>query len=243
LAGNNWATMLYWLYARLLMRQITVLPAHVCFMISGQDLAEAPENLYNVTAWCRGISAQVSGTAPGSTSGIRSLVSCIYAGLFLSAFMLQRLWTRALLLVVAAPLAIGMNFLRSLILTLLANLPDQLAPTPGRQSFSHDFGENGLVAASSGPRPKILVDCSSIGVEQSEAIRARLKLLGCEFISSPVSGNGKCVKAVKEALDTVPGVTGNTAAKDAKTFEVTGDFNDTDVFAALQKAGLTGKEK
>jgi len=54
---------------------------------------------------------------------------------------------------------------------------------------------------------------------------------------------GKCVKAVKEALDTVPGVTGNTAAKDAKTFEVTGDFNDTDVFAALQKAGLTGKEK
>jgi undecaprenyl diphosphate synthase len=66
--------MLYWLYARLLMRQITVLPGHVCFMISGQDLAEAPENLYNVTAWCRGISAQVSGTAPGSTSGIRSLV-------------------------------------------------------------------------------------------------------------------------------------------------------------------------
>jgi len=74
LAGNNWEAMLYWLYARLLMRQITVLPGHVCFMISGQDLAEAPENLYNVTAWCRGISAQVSGTAPGSTSGIRSLV-------------------------------------------------------------------------------------------------------------------------------------------------------------------------
>ncbi len=54
---------------------------------------------------------------------------------------------------------------------------------------------------------------------------------------------GKCVKAVKEALGTVPGVTGNTAAKDAKTFEVTGDFNDKDVFAALQKAGLTGQEK
>jgi copper chaperone CopZ len=54
---------------------------------------------------------------------------------------------------------------------------------------------------------------------------------------------GKCVKAVNEALGTVPGVTGNTAAKGAKTFEVTGDFNDKDVFAALQKAGLTGKEK
>ncbi len=54
---------------------------------------------------------------------------------------------------------------------------------------------------------------------------------------------GKCVTAVNEALGTVPGVTGNTAAKDAKTFEVTGDFNDKAVFDALQKAGLTGLEK
>jgi copper chaperone CopZ len=54
---------------------------------------------------------------------------------------------------------------------------------------------------------------------------------------------GKCVKAVNEALATVPGVTGNTAAKGAKTFEVTGNFNDKDVFDALQKAGFTGQEK
>jgi|SRR5665213_262132 len=54
---------------------------------------------------------------------------------------------------------------------------------------------------------------------------------------------GKCVKAVNEALATVPGVTGNTAAKGAKTFEVTGDFNDKDVFDALQKTGFTGQEK
>jgi 3-hydroxyisobutyrate dehydrogenase len=58
------------------------------------------------------------------------------------------------------------------------------------------FGEAGLVAGA-GPRPKILVDCSSIGIEQSEAIRARLTPLGCEFVSAPVSGNGKCVKAGK----------------------------------------------
>jgi mercuric ion binding protein len=54
---------------------------------------------------------------------------------------------------------------------------------------------------------------------------------------------GKCVKSVNDALGTVPGVTGNTAAKGAKTFEVTGNFNDKDVFDALQKAGLTGQEK
>src|SRR5436189_1755547 len=59
------------------------------------------------------------------------------------------------------------------------------------------FGQNGLLTNASGPRPKILIDCSSIGIEQSEAIRARLKQLGCDFVSAPVSGNGKCVKAGK----------------------------------------------
>ncbi len=51
----------------------------------------------------------------------------------------------------------------------------------------------------------------------------------------------KCVKAVDETLKAVPGVTGDTAAKGAKSFDVTGDFNDQDVMAALQKAGFTGK--
>ncbi len=54
---------------------------------------------------------------------------------------------------------------------------------------------------------------------------------------------GKCVKAVNQILSGVPGVTGNTAAKGVKSFDVTGDFNDKDVFDALQKAGLTGQEK
>ena len=54
---------------------------------------------------------------------------------------------------------------------------------------------------------------------------------------------GKCVDSVNHVLGNVPGVTGNTAAKGAKSFEVTGNFNDKDVFDALQKAGLTGQEK
>jgi copper chaperone CopZ len=52
---------------------------------------------------------------------------------------------------------------------------------------------------------------------------------------------GKCVKSVNTALSSVAGVTANTAAKGARSFTVTGDFNDQEVFAALQKAGLTGK--
>ncbi len=50
-----------------------------------------------------------------------------------------------------------------------------------------------------------------------------------------------CVKAVNKALADVPGYASNDATKGAETFEVKGDFKDSDVFDALQKAGLTGK--
>ncbi len=52
---------------------------------------------------------------------------------------------------------------------------------------------------------------------------------------------GKCVTAVQDALGKVPGVKGNTAEKNVKTFEVTGDFSPKAVFDALNGAGLTGK--
>lgn len=51
----------------------------------------------------------------------------------------------------------------------------------------------------------------------------------------------KCVTAVGKALESVKGVTGNTAEKGAKTFQVQGDFNPKEVFAALEKEGLAGK--
>ena len=52
--------MIYWLYELMLKRQITVLPGHVCFMISGQDMTDTPEKLYRATAWCNEISVYVS---------------------------------------------------------------------------------------------------------------------------------------------------------------------------------------
>lgn len=54
-------------------------------------------------------------------SGIRSLLSCVFAGLFFSATLVRRPWARAGIIVLAAPLAVGMNFIRSLTLTLLVN--------------------------------------------------------------------------------------------------------------------------
>src|SRR5262245_28532142 len=55
------------------------------------------------------------------------------------------------------------------------------------------FGEGG--AAAGGKAPAIVVDCSSIAVEESAAIRARLKERGSDFIAAPVSGNAKVIKA------------------------------------------------
>ncbi len=52
---------------------------------------------------------------------------------------------------------------------------------------------------------------------------------------------GKCVKAVDRAVKSVSGAKEHNAVKGAKSFEVTGDFNDKELFTALQKEGLTGK--
>lgn len=51
----------------------------------------------------------------------------------------------------------------------------------------------------------------------------------------------KCVKAVDRAVKSVPGAKEHNAVKGAKSFEVTGDFNQKEMMAALQKEGLSGK--
>jgi len=88
--------------------------------------------------------AQTTVGVEEACSGIRSLVSCVFAGLFLSAFLLRRPWARLLLIALAAPLAIGLNFIRSFTLTLLANAGVDIT------SFWHDatgFAILGLAAA------------------------------------------------------------------------------------------------
>ena len=54
-------------------------------------------------------------------SGVRSLISCVYAGFFISATLVRRPSARAWVIAVAAPLAVAMNLLRSFTLTLLAH--------------------------------------------------------------------------------------------------------------------------
>ena len=54
-------------------------------------------------------------------SGIRSLISCVFAALFFSASLVRRPWARAFLVAASVPLALVMNFARSLALTLLTS--------------------------------------------------------------------------------------------------------------------------
>jgi 3-hydroxyisobutyrate dehydrogenase len=56
------------------------------------------------------------------------------------------------------------------------------------------FGASG-VAAGGGAAPRVVVDCSSIGVDQGQAIRTRLAERGTAMIAAPVSGNANCVRA------------------------------------------------
>jgi 3-hydroxyisobutyrate dehydrogenase len=55
------------------------------------------------------------------------------------------------------------------------------------------LGRDGV--ASGGKVPKVVVDCSTIAVEESKAIRERLKERGADFVAAPVSGNAKVIKA------------------------------------------------
>src|SRR6201999_2462921 len=50
------------------------------------------------------------------------------------------------------------------------------------------FGKNSVTGAG-GKVPKIFVDCSTVAVEESAAVRDKLKQLGCEYVAAPVSGN------------------------------------------------------
>jgi 3-hydroxyisobutyrate dehydrogenase len=59
------------------------------------------------------------------------------------------------------------------------------------------FGKDGIVTNAKGKLPKVFVDCSSISVEESGRIRARLKEKGVDFICAPVSGNALVIKAGK----------------------------------------------
>ena len=58
------------------------------------------------------------------------------------------------------------------------------------------LGPGGVLAAA-GKAPRILIDCSTVSEEASLEVRAAAEKRGTAMLASPVSGNGKVVKAGK----------------------------------------------
>jgi 3-hydroxyisobutyrate dehydrogenase len=57
------------------------------------------------------------------------------------------------------------------------------------------FGPAGVM--SNGKAPKVVIDSTSISIEESIEIRGKLAQSGVKFLSAPVSGNAKVIKAGK----------------------------------------------
>jgi 3-hydroxyisobutyrate dehydrogenase len=76
---------------------------------------------------------------------------------------------------------------RDIVFTMIAASDDLKQVTLGRDG----------VLTVAGKAPKILIDCSTVSEEASGEVRAAAAKLGTKMLASPVSGNGKVVKAGK----------------------------------------------
>lgn len=88
------------------------------------DIVLGALHLFGVAASTAGNIILLAHTSVGveeACSGVRSLLSCFVAAVFFSATLVRRPWARVLLIALAPPLAFGMNIIRSLGLTLMAN--------------------------------------------------------------------------------------------------------------------------
>ncbi len=94
-------------------------------------------------------------------SGVRSLISCIYAGFFFSAAFVNSWISRGLLLVLAPLIAIAMNFLRSLTLTLLANAGVDI------EGAWHDNTGLAILAVTA-----VILGALALGLEKIEGLRS-----------------------------------------------------------------------
>jgi 3-hydroxyisobutyrate dehydrogenase len=67
----------------------------------------------------------------------------------------------------------------------------------GKDLMDVCFGEGGLAGARNGAVPGIVIDCSTIGVDESKDVREKLTARDVHYLAAPVSGNPQCVVAGK----------------------------------------------
>ncbi len=100
--------------------------ARVALSLQGQISSGVVRLLHaaGIAAEQQGTVIELARTTVGvseACSGARSLLSCTAAGLFLSALVVRRPASRALVVFLSPVIGLAMNFVRSLLLTLLAN--------------------------------------------------------------------------------------------------------------------------
>lgn len=59
------------------------------------------------------------------------------------------------------------------------------------------IGPNGVFGKGRAAKSTILVDCSSIGIDESNELRHELSNRGLQYVVASVSGNGSCARAGK----------------------------------------------
>ncbi len=122
-------------------------------------------HLFGIPAMQSGNIIELTRTTVGveeACSGVRSLISCIYAGFFFSAAFVQRKISRVAILLLAPLFAILMNFVRSLLLTLLANAGIDIT---GTWHDSTGFAILGVTA--------VILGALAIGLEKIEHRRPK----------------------------------------------------------------------
>lgn len=146
-------------------------------------------NLLGVAAAQSGNVIHLAGTSVGveeACSGVRSLVSCIFCGIFFSGTLVRRPWPRTMMIALAAPLALAMNFLRSLALTLLANRGVAIA---GAWHDATGFAIMGVTA--------VLLAALALSLGRSHARSAESAVLE---LQAEVPGNGAATSHARRDL-------------------------------------------
>jgi copper chaperone CopZ len=128
-----------------------------------------------------------------------------------------------------------------------------VATTPGvTAAVDKDAGTIKLTAADNAALQKgvdSLVEAGYFGKSDNAAVTVKADTGAKDGKVTTMTVDGvhlccdKCAKATKAAVAKAPGVTGDTAAKKVTSFDVTGNFSQKEVMAALQAAGLTGTVK
>ena len=73
--------MIYRFYERVLLRDLHTLPEHICFMVTEQDMLDAPDNLFRAAEWCRdlGIGSAMFHISTGDPAGLERCLPRIRA--------------------------------------------------------------------------------------------------------------------------------------------------------------------